>query len=160
MERGRLFSAAPVPAPHGLFILPIADIQPDCRTYNEYDKHNRNNGLSIHSLILLFLSALKADKTENACTNDTRCRNSSPEGRIEVIACFRGVTQLIVHRDCDRFIHPYRYALVGRQDIGRPSMRISPFLSVVKVWSYPVIPNDTERESLHFTVRGSLDDFE
>ncbi len=82
--------------PDTLLLLSVTDVQPDCSAHNEHHKHNGDHRLYFHSLVLLLLLFQPCDQ-ERTCTNEGNCRQSSPEERIEVIPCFRGVTQFIVH---------------------------------------------------------------
>ena len=176
MERGRHISAAPVPAFYGSLILSVTDIEPECRTADKDDKHDGNDSLCVHSLVLLFLfSALKANNAENACTDKGYCRKAYPQGRIEVIACFRCVTKLVVHLNNRGYSDLDRCLLVGREniacgsivaDLGNSVLANTQTLNedfavfvglkglVIVRACYP------EREALQFSIRGSLNDFQ
>ena len=71
--------AASFSRPNHLLILSVTDIQPYRRTHNEHDKHDCDNGFSVHQLVLLFLlSVLIADKSENARTDNRQSRKAYP----------------------------------------------------------------------------------
>lgn len=69
------------------------------RTNDKHHKHYGNNRFSVHFLILLFLSVLKADKTKYACTCKGNSRKAYPQSQIEVVTRFRSISELIVHLD-------------------------------------------------------------
>lgn len=46
-----------------LLLLSVTDIEPYGCAYDKRHKHDGNDGLSVHSLVLLFLSVLKANKS-------------------------------------------------------------------------------------------------
>ena len=113
--------------------------------------------------------------TQNTCTDDRCCRKANPKGRIEVIACFRRVTQFIVHHDNGGFSNLDRSLLVRREDISGKSIvadLANHLITDTQVFdvdfTVPVSLEglvigisscNTEREALNLAIRRCLDDF-
>ena len=158
----------------GLLLLPVSDIEPYHRTDDKRHKHYGNNRFSVHSLILLFLSVLKADKAKHSRTCKGNDRKAYPEGRIEVVARFRGIPELVVHLDNRGRTDLDRRLFVGRQDIScgslvvyfgygvfaNPQIFNEDFAVFVGLKGLVIIRTcDSEREALQLAIRRCLDDF-
>lgn len=176
MERERHISAAPVPEFYGSLILSVTDIEPECRTTDKDNKHDGNDSLCVHSLVLLLLfSTLKANNAENACTDKGYRRKAYPQGRIEVIACFRCVAKLVVHLNNRGCSDLNRCLLVGRENIACGSIVADlrngvlantqaineDFAVFVSLKGLVIVRTCySKREALQFSIRGSLNDFQ
>ena len=97
----------------------MADVEPQGSAANECHKHDGDDGLCVHShktsfpvsdrrgftlpvirsSSLFFLLPFNPKESQNARTDGECRRKAHPEGGVEVIACFRGVTEFVVHMD-------------------------------------------------------------
>ena len=117
-----------------MLLLSVTDIQPYRSAYDKHHKHDCNNGLCFHKSVLLFLF-LKAYEAENACAQNRSSRKAYPQGKIKVIACFRGVPKLVVHLNDSGSTNLDRSLLVGGQDISC-GIRVNPEYSEVETELY------------------------